>query len=130
MPKYFQSQSEADTGMALSVKKQKVYLEETVSTAEGKSRTDKKRVNLVFCWLWQTKSIVIILRMTLSEYFRCIVLDAPDRIISASVQNNPDVIVVDETVNGVYGEELCSKVKADKAIANIPVILLIKSADK
>ena len=67
--------------------------------------------------------------MTLSEYFRCIVLDAPDRIISASVQNNPDVIVVDETVNGVYGEELCSKVKADKAIANIPVILLIKSAD-
>lgn len=42
---------------------------------------------------------------------------------------NPDVIVVDETVNGVYGEELCSKVKADKAIANIPVILLIKSAD-
>lgn len=63
------------------------------------------------------------LRMTLSEYFRCIVLDAPDRIISASVQNNPDVIVVDETVNGVYGEELCSKVKADKAIANIPVIL-------
>ena len=42
MPKYFQSQSEADTGMALSVKKQKVYLEETVSTAEGKSRTDKK----------------------------------------------------------------------------------------
>lgn len=55
MPKYFQSQSEADTGMALSVKKQKVYLEETVSTAEGKSRTDKKRVNLVFCWLWQTK---------------------------------------------------------------------------
>ena len=60
MPKYFQSQSEADTGMALSVKKQKVYLEETVSTAEGKSRTDKKRVNLVFCWLWQTKSIVII----------------------------------------------------------------------
>ena len=39
------------------------------------------------------------------------------------------MIVVDETVNGVYGEELCSKVKADKAIANIPVILLIKSAD-
>ena len=48
MPKYFQSQSEADTGMALSVKKQKVYLEETVSTAEGKSRTDKKESKSYF----------------------------------------------------------------------------------
>lgn len=129
MPKYFQSQSEADTGMALSVKKQKVYLEETVSTAEGKSRTDKKESKSCILLVMADKKYSDYLRMTLSEYFRCIVLDAPDRIISASVQNNPDVIVVDETVNGVYGEELCSKVKADKAIANIPVILLIKSAD-
>ena len=59
------------------------------------------------------------LRMTLPEYFRCIVLDALDRIISASVQNNPDVIVVDETQNGVYGEELCSKVKSRQGHSGI-----------
>ena len=56
----FSIPSEADTGMALSVKKQKVYLEETVSTAEGKSRTDKKESKSCILLVMADKSIVII----------------------------------------------------------------------
>ena len=36
MPKYFQSQSEADTGMALSVKKQRFTWKKPYLHAEGK----------------------------------------------------------------------------------------------
>lgn len=64
---------------------------------------------------------------TMSKDFRLSVLDAPDGIIDACRSEQPDAIIIDETVNGMYGDELCLQIKNDQTIANIPVILLYKS---
>lgn len=50
-------------------------------------------------------------------------LDIPELI---STKEKPDVIIIDENVNGTCGDELCSRIKAEKMTLAIPVILLIE----
>lgn len=64
-----------------------------------------------------------------SKNFQVSVFDNPELVCSSPTQRNPDVIIVDETVNGIYGSELCSEIKADTCMCNIPVILLISLCD-
>lgn len=63
---------------------------------------------------------------TMSKDFRLSVLEDPDRIIDTCQSEKPDAIIIDETVKGIGGDELCLQIKNDKTIANIPVILLYK----
>lgn len=66
---------------------------------------------------------------TFSTHFHVTILEDPEQVLHISVRQNPDIIIIDETVDGVRGDELCYKVKSDKAIAGIPLILLINSDD-
>lgn len=66
---------------------------------------------------------------SLSVFFRITILEEPELITSFSIQRNPDAIIIDETVNGIYGDELCARIKSDVGMSNIPVILLINSND-
>lgn len=65
----------------------------------------------------------------LSEYFEVSILENPDLIINASVIQKPDVIIIDENVNGKNASEICLRIKTNKVIANIPVIILISGRD-
>lgn len=69
------------------------------------------------------------LKQSLSSYFQISVINHPDRVIETSIRHTPDVIVIDEIVNGIEGDELCSRIKSDKAIENIPLVLLVSSSD-
>lgn len=69
------------------------------------------------------------LKTALSKEFQTLVIESPDQAVSASIRQNPDAIIIDETVNGIYGDKLCSQIKANKAISNIPVMLLVKAND-
>ncbi len=69
------------------------------------------------------------LQETLSIHFNISLLENPDMAINISYKQNPDVIIIDETVNGVYGDEICLRLKTNKITENIPVILLVKNDD-
>lgn len=69
------------------------------------------------------------LNETLSASFRMATFEKPEQVFSFSSQPMPDAIIIDETVNGAYGDELCSRIKSDINMSNIPVILLINSDD-
>ena len=42
------------------------------------------------------------------------------------VRQNPDAIIIDDNVNGTNGDALSFRIKTDKMIGYIPVVLLIK----
>lgn len=69
------------------------------------------------------------LRDTLSAHFNISLLENPDMAMNISYKQHPDVIIIDETVNGVYGDEICLRLKADKMTEEIPIILLVKNND-
>lgn len=69
------------------------------------------------------------LEEALAEYFQTSVIDNPDLVINTFVRHKPDAIIIDEIINGVYGDELCSRIKADRAVLNVPVILLVRATD-
>lgn len=69
------------------------------------------------------------LNETLSVSFRMTTLEKPEQVFSFFDQSVPDVIIIDETIDGTYGDELCSRIKSDISMINIPVVLLINSDD-
>lgn len=66
---------------------------------------------------------------SLRNYFRVIVLANSDLIIGFAARYNPDGIIIDETVNGKSGDEICRQIKSHEIIANIPVVLLVKEEE-
>lgn len=66
------------------------------------------------------------LQSTLSGEFNTSVLETFDMAILASIRHKPDTIIIDENVNGVCGDEICSCIKAEEKTADIPVILLVR----
>lgn len=115
--------------MKFSVDKQKVYLGEDAPMDKEEKQVDKKDGKSSILLVMEDGKYSDYLMGALSAYFKCVILDSPDRIISVAVHYSPDVIIIDETVGGVYGKDLCSKIKADKITANIPIILFVKSGD-
>lgn len=69
------------------------------------------------------------LHRALSERFRVSILKDAENISGIFSSDSPEAIIIDETVNGILGDELCSKIKSDASTCNIPVILLIHSND-
>lgn len=57
------------------------------------------------------------LNNNLSIFFRITIIDDPEQIFQISTHKNPDIIIIDEIVNGVYGDELCSDIRSDKKIS-------------
>lgn len=69
------------------------------------------------------------LRKALSRYFQISVLKDPDFLKDTVVRQNPDAIIIDDNVNGTNGDALSFRIKTDKMIGYIPVVLLIRAFD-
>ena len=69
------------------------------------------------------------LRKVLSRYFQISVLKDPDLLKDTVVRQNPDAIIIDDNVNGTNGDALSFRIKTDKMIGYIPVVLLIRAFD-
>ena len=69
------------------------------------------------------------LRKALSRYFQISVLKDPNLLKDTVVRQNPDAIIIDDNVNGTNGDALCFRIKTDKMIGYIPVVLLIRAFD-
>ena len=69
------------------------------------------------------------LRKALSRYFQISVLKDPDLLKDTVVRQNPDAIIIDDNVNGTNGDTLSFRIKTDKMIGYIPVVLLIRAFD-
>lgn len=69
------------------------------------------------------------LRKALSRYFQISVLKDPDLLKDTVVRQNPDAIIIDDNVNGTNGDALCFRIRTDKMIGYIPVVLLIRAFD-
>lgn len=69
------------------------------------------------------------LRKALSRYFQISVLKDPDLLKDTVVRQNPDAIIIDDNVNETNGDALSFRIKTDKMIGYIPVVLLIRAFD-
>lgn len=69
------------------------------------------------------------LRKALSRYFQISVLKDPNLLKDTVVRQNPDAIIIDDNVNGTNGNALSFRIKTDKMIGYIPVVLLIRAFD-
>lgn len=69
------------------------------------------------------------LKKSFSQGFTVILVEDPREIITSSLRHRPDAIIIDENVNGVCGDELCSLFKTNEEIKSIPVVLLTRTDD-
>ena len=69
------------------------------------------------------------LKKALSRDFQISVLKDPDLLKDTVVRQNPDAIIIDDNVNGTNGDTLSFRIKTDKMIGYIPVVLLIRAFD-
>ena len=69
------------------------------------------------------------LKKALSRYFQISALEDPDLLKDTVVRQNPDAIIIDDNVNGTNGDTLSFRIKTDKMIGSIPVVLLIRAFD-
>lgn len=69
------------------------------------------------------------LKSALSGEFNTSLRENLDMQALASTREKPDAIIIDESVHGVCGDELCSQIRAEENTVDIPVILLIKYGD-
>lgn len=69
------------------------------------------------------------LKKALSRYFQISALEDPDLLKDTVVRQNPDAIIIDDNVNGTNGDTLSFRIKTDKMIGYIPVVLLIRAFD-
>lgn len=75
------------------------------------------------------QEVTVNLRSKLSGYFELSLIDNPVKCCSTFVDDDTDVIVIDEIVGDKLGSELCSRMKSDEHLVDIPIILLISSFD-
>ena len=69
------------------------------------------------------------LKKALSRDFQISALEDPDLLKDTVVRQNPDAIIIDDNVNGTNGDTLSFRIKTDKMIGYIPVVLLIRAFD-
>lgn len=69
------------------------------------------------------------LKKALSRYFQISALEDPDLLKDTVVRQNPDAIIIGDNVNGTNGDTLSFRIKTDKMIGYIPVVLLIRAFD-
>lgn len=75
------------------------------------------------------RGIQELFKKALSRYFQISALEDPDLLKDTVVRQNPDAIIIDDNVNGTNGDTLSFRIKTDKMIGYIPVVLLIRAFD-
>lgn len=79
--------------------------------------------------LMDDKELSGYLKQALSYLYRVTVVEDFHLIAGSYSNRNTDAIIIDEAVNGSGGVELCSGIKSDNTLSNVPVILLMKHDD-
>lgn len=92
-------------------------------------RNAKKKDTYNILLVMTDKSFSDYLRKALSQYFQISILEDPDLLTDTVIRQNPDAIIIDDNVNGISGDTLSLKMKTDKTIGHIPIILLIRALD-
>jgi DNA-binding response OmpR family regulator len=59
------------------------------------------------------------------EGFDVIAVDSGEAAMQSFVENQPDIVMVDATLQGTSGTRICEMIKHDEATKSVPVILLI-----
>lgn len=77
--------------------------------------------------LMDDKELSGYLAKALSCQYRVTVIEDFHLISGYYSNRNTDAVIIDDAVNGIDGVELCSGIKSDRTLSNIPVILLMKS---
>lgn len=118
-----------NTNMEMPINRQISCVSEKTLIYEEEQLVKKTDFKHFILLVMSNKTLSDSLKESLSEWFECSVLEDSDQLQNVLTLSKPQVIILDETINGVSGEELCSRIKADKATANIPVVLMVKRTD-
>lgn len=122
-------QDKVGSGMNFPEAKEKTHLSSEKQIHNNEIQNPQAGANPYILLVMADRQFSDYLEEALVEYFQISVIDNPDLVINTSVRQKPDAIIIDETINGVYGDELCSRIKADKVMMNIPVVLLVRATD-
>lgn len=122
-------QDKVGSGMNFPEAKEKTHLSPEKQIHNNEIQNPQAGANPYILLVMADRQFSDYLEEALAEYFQISVIDNPDLVINTSVRQKPDAIIIDETINGVYGDELCSRIKADKVMMNIPVVLLVRATD-
>lgn len=79
--------------------------------------------------LMDDKELSEYLEKALSNLYRITVLNDSKLISDSFFNYKPAAVIIDSTVNGISGIQLCSEIKSDKNMSNVPVLLLMDSDD-
>lgn len=110
-------------------RKRDIIATEVIPMDNDEKQDRKIAVSLYVILVMADKYFSVYLEKALSVYFKCLVIEDPDSVISTCAQYHPYAILIDDSVNGVYGDKLCSRIKADETLATVPVVLFIKEDD-
>ena len=61
----------------------------------------------------------------LTTFYQVTLLEEPDKVYSFACQKGPDTIIIDEIINGTYGNDLCIQIKSNTEMSDTPIILLL-----
>lgn len=95
-----------------------------VNISQAKT-TDAALPHLLF--IMTDKQLSSYLLSSFSSQYRTTLLESPECLSTILACQRPDTIIIDESIKGIYGNELCLQIKSMKSMADIPVILLINS---
>ncbi len=71
------------------------------------------------------QSIVTLVKYNLEkEGFEVITTDDGEEAIILAKENNPDVIILDWMIHSITGIEVCRRIRHDKDLKNVPIIML------
>lgn len=100
-------------------------------------RTDGKALQLYetdpsfsILLIMSDKGLIEDMQRGLSVYFRITVLDDPDWARGTVASHLFHAILIDETVNGVSGDEICNLIKTNGMAVRIPIVLLVNEKDE
>lgn len=96
---------------------------------ENKIQTNETDARPCILLMMSDKEFSDYLATSLSAYYEITVFDSPNLIMGTVTHNFFDVIVVDEIVNGISGDEICIWIKTHDRIAKIPLVLLVQAED-
>ena len=95
---------------------------------DGKmGRSDKNRSHVLL--VMSDNELSSYLNEALSTLFRITILNNPERLSNFSGQRTPDIIIIDEIVNGIGGKEIYSRIKSNASMVQTPAILLMNFND-
>ena len=68
--------------------------------------------------------LMMLTAMLKTKGYQISVCETPENIVALIKEVKPDIILMDMLLSGADGRELCKEIKADEAVASIPLLML------